>query len=103
MTEELKTSDMESQSICIIYPPLLPGVSFVLKSRLIHNLPTFHGLNGQDPKKYLFEFHTICASMKPRDVFEEQMKLQVFPFSLKAKLLIDIIIHHRVASLHGPL
>ncbi|KAL9241882.1 hypothetical protein vseg_015942 [Gypsophila vaccaria] len=83
--EELKAPDMELQPSFIVYSPLPQGVSFELKSGLINNLPSFHGLNGEDPNKHLSEFHTTCVSMRPRDATEEQMKLRAFPFSLKDK------------------
>ena len=41
------------------------NTSFELKSRLIHLLPTFHGLAGEDPHKHLKELHVVCMSMKP--------------------------------------
>ncbi|GJS80309.1 DNA-directed DNA polymerase, partial [Tanacetum coccineum] len=53
--------------------------------RLIHLLPTFHGLAGEDPHKHLKEFHVVCSTMKPREVTEEQIKLHAFPFSLVDK------------------
>ncbi|XP_061363074.1 uncharacterized protein LOC133306725, partial [Gastrolobium bilobum] len=51
-------------------------------SGLIHLLPKFHGLAGEDPYKYLKEFHVVCNTMKPQGVDEEQVKLRAFPFSL---------------------
>ena len=50
---------------------------------MIHLLPTFHGLSGKDPNKNLKKFHVVCSSMKPSGITEEQVKLRVFPFSLK--------------------
>ncbi|XP_024038240.1 uncharacterized protein LOC112498130 [Citrus sinensis] len=49
---------------------------------MIHLLPTFHGLAGEDPNKHLKEFHVVCSTMKPTGVSEEQVKLMAFPFSL---------------------
>ena len=49
---------------------------------VIRLLPTFHGLSGEDPNKYLKEFHVVCSSMKPLGISEEQVKLKAFPFSL---------------------
>ncbi|XP_019183634.1 PREDICTED: uncharacterized protein LOC109178454 [Ipomoea nil] len=59
------------------------NVQFELKSGLIHLLPSFRGLAGEDPHKHLKEFHVVCLSMKPTGVTEEQIKLRAFPFSLK--------------------
>ena len=49
---------------------------------MIHLLPTFHGLTGEDPNKHLKEFHVVCSSMKPLRISAEQVKLRAFPFSL---------------------
>ncbi|XP_019055703.1 PREDICTED: uncharacterized protein LOC104611813 [Nelumbo nucifera] len=59
------------------------AATFELKSGLIHLLPTFHGLTGEDPHKHLKELHVVCTNMKPTGVTEEQIKLRAFSFSLK--------------------
>ncbi|XP_062109887.1 uncharacterized protein LOC133821759 [Humulus lupulus] len=79
--KELAAPDIDQQPLCIQYAPL--DVNFELKSGLIHLLPSFHGLPGEDPNNHLKEFHIVCSSMKPASVTEEQMKLRAFPFSLK--------------------
>ena len=53
------------ESLCIQYPD--EGVPYVLKTGLIHLLPKFHGLAGEDPHKHLKEFHIVCSTMKPPD------------------------------------
>ena len=58
------------------------GAGFELKSGLIHLLPKFDELSGEDPNKHLTEFHIVYASMKPAGVIEEQIALKTFPFSL---------------------
>ena len=50
---------------------------------MIHLLPSFHDLSGEDLNKDLKEFHVVCTSMKPSGTMEEQVKLRAFPFSLK--------------------
>ena len=64
-------------------PDFPSTTTFELKSGLIHFLPTFHGLTGEDPHKHLKELHVVCTSMKPMGVTEDQIKLRAFPFSLK--------------------
>ncbi|XP_038978588.1 uncharacterized protein LOC120108942, partial [Phoenix dactylifera] len=80
--KELAAPDLNQQPLCITFPTL-DATTFELKSGLIHLLPTFHGLTGEDPHKHLKEFHVVCTSMKPTGVTEEQIKLRAFPFSLK--------------------
>ncbi|PKI49817.1 hypothetical protein CRG98_029794 [Punica granatum] len=80
---ELAAPDLNQQPLCITYPEI--ETAFELKSRLIHLLSTFHGLSGKDPHRHLKEFHTVCFTMKPRGVTEEQIKMRAFPFSLANK------------------
>jgi len=81
--KELAAPDLNQQPLCITFPTLEATTTFELKSGLIHLLPTFHGLTGEDPHKHLKELHVVCTSMKPTGVTEEQIKLRAFLFSLK--------------------
>ncbi|KAH9697834.1 hypothetical protein KPL71_023778 [Citrus sinensis] len=78
--KELAAPNLDQQPLCIENPN--PQVNFELKSGMIHLLPTFHGLAGEDPNKHLKEFHVVCSTIKPAGVSEEQVKLMAFPFSL---------------------
>ncbi|KAL0326912.1 UNVERIFIED_CONTAM: hypothetical protein Sangu_1769200 [Sesamum angustifolium] len=51
---DMTSPDLNQQPLCIEYPDL--EVNFELKSGLIHLLPTFRGLAGEDPHKHLKEF-----------------------------------------------
>ena len=81
--KELAAPDLNQQPLCITFPTLDATTTFELKSGLIHFLPTFHGLVGEDPHKHLKELHVVCTSMKPTGVTEDQIKLRAFLFSLK--------------------
>ncbi|XP_073153778.1 uncharacterized protein [Henckelia pumila] len=80
---QLGTPDLNQQPLCITFPTLEANATFELKSELIHLLPAFHGLAGEDPHKHLMEFHVVHMSMQPHGVTEEQIQLRAFPFSLK--------------------
>ena len=75
--------DVNQQPLCIELPN--EEVNFELKSGLIHLLPTFRGLAGEDPHKHLKEFHVVCSSMKPQGAIVDQIKMQAFHFSLTEK------------------
>ncbi|XP_031096820.1 uncharacterized protein LOC116001056 [Ipomoea triloba] len=77
---ELSAPYPNQQPLCIQHPAL--EVGFELRSGLIQLLPTFRGLENEDPHKHLKEFHVVCSSFKPQRVTEDQIKLRVFPFSL---------------------
>ena len=68
--KELAALDLNQQPLCITFPTLDATTTFELKSRLIHLLPTFHGLTGEDPHEHLKELHVVCMSMKPTGVTE---------------------------------
>ncbi|RDX92446.1 hypothetical protein CR513_25412, partial [Mucuna pruriens] len=65
-----------------VYPQLEPAQSYKLKSGLIHLLPKFHSLVGEDPHKHLKEFHVVCSKMTPHGIPEDYIKMKSFPFSL---------------------
>ncbi|KAL2226713.1 UNVERIFIED_CONTAM: hypothetical protein Sindi_2030000 [Sesamum indicum] len=77
---DMTSPDLNQQPLCIEYPDL--EVDCELKSGLIHLLPTFRDLAGEDPHKHLKEFHVVCSGMHPQGISEEQVKLRAFPFSL---------------------
>ena len=78
--KELAAPTLDQQPLCIDMPQF--EVAFKLRSGMIHLLPTFHGLAGEDPNKHLKEFHVVCLSMKPIGISVEQVKLRAFLFSL---------------------
>ena len=80
-TENMAAPDFTYESLCIQYPN--EGVPYVLKTGLIHLLPKFHGLAGEDAHKHLKEFHIVCSTMKPPDVQEDHIFLKAFPHSLE--------------------
>ncbi|RDX79481.1 hypothetical protein CR513_40095, partial [Mucuna pruriens] len=80
--KELATPDVVYQLWCIQYPQLEPAQTYELKYGLIHLLPKFHGLVGEDPYKHLKEFHVVCSTMKPQGIPEDYIKMKAFPFSL---------------------
>ncbi|RDX63032.1 hypothetical protein CR513_58583, partial [Mucuna pruriens] len=80
--KELATPDVVYQPWCIQYPQLEPAQTYELKSGLIHLLPKFHGLAGEDPHKHLKEFHVVCSTMRPQGISEDYIKMKAFSFSL---------------------
>jgi len=46
-------------------------------------LPSFYGLNNEDPYKHLDEFLEICTTVKIQNLTDDALKLRLFPFSLK--------------------
>ncbi|RDX82310.1 hypothetical protein CR513_36917, partial [Mucuna pruriens] len=80
--KELATPDVVYQPWCIQYLQLESTQTYELKSGLIHMLPKFHGLAGEDPHKHLKEFHVVCSTIRPQGIPEDYIKMKAFPFSL---------------------
>ncbi|RDX97056.1 hypothetical protein CR513_20225, partial [Mucuna pruriens] len=75
--KELATPDVVYQPWCIQCPPLEPAQSYKLKSSLIHLLPKFHGLAGEDPHKHLKEFHMVCSTMRSQGIPKDHVKMKM--------------------------
>ncbi|RDY14425.1 hypothetical protein CR513_00534, partial [Mucuna pruriens] len=42
----------------------------------------FHGLAGEDPHKYLKEFHVVYSTMRLQGIPKDYIKMKAFLFSL---------------------
>lgn len=61
--------NIDWQPLCITYPKTTSN--FELKSGLIHLLPIFYALAGEDLHKHLKEFHIVCDGMRLHGVTKE--------------------------------
>ena len=66
---------------CIRYPNV--ARSFELKPSVLNCLLTFYGLENEDPYSHLNDFHAIYQTFKYVNFSDEDVKLRLFPFSLK--------------------
>ncbi|RDX65190.1 hypothetical protein CR513_56172, partial [Mucuna pruriens] len=80
--KELAIPNVVYQPWCIQYPQLELAQTYELKSGLIHLLPKFHGLAGEDPHKHLKEFHVVYSTMRLQGIPKDYIKMKAFPFSL---------------------
>jgi hypothetical protein len=65
--------------------PNVTAAHYEIKSSIIQMLPSFYGLNNEDPYKHLDEFLEICTTIKMQNFSEDALKMRLFPFSLKDK------------------
>ncbi|XP_024032811.1 uncharacterized protein LOC112095322 [Morus notabilis] len=68
---------------CIMFPPNAPPTDF--KPGMIALLPTFHGLENENPYVHIREFEEVVATFHSRAEATNTVKLNFFPFSLKDK------------------
>ncbi|GAU44244.1 hypothetical protein TSUD_139370 [Trifolium subterraneum] len=78
---QLAAPDVNYNGLCIEYVDV--AVPFELKSGLIHLLPRFSSLAGEDPHKHLKEFQVVCSTpLRPEEKY--------FPASRAASIRKEI-------------
>jgi hypothetical protein len=70
-----------SSHSCIV---LLPtnATHYDLKPHIIQMLPSFYGLDHENPYSHVKKFKNICVTTKFQNFSEEAVHLKLFPFSL---------------------
>ena len=48
-------------------------------------LPTFHGMESENPYSHIREFEGVCNTFKEETATADLMRLKLFPFTLKDK------------------
>ena len=66
---------------CIIPP--IEDVS--VRPYLVPLLPTFHGMENENPNTHIWEFEEVCTTFKEGAIDMELLKLKAFPLTLKDK------------------
>ncbi|KAL5537987.1 hypothetical protein UlMin_045695 [Ulmus minor] len=69
---------------CIVLPET-NATHFELKPSIIQLLPSFYGLEREDPYMHVKEFLEICSTFRFQNFSDESVRLRLFPFSLKDK------------------
>jgi len=68
---------------CIVLPVNHHRFNFKLDT--IQLLPTFHGMESENPYTHMKEFKEVCGTCMDSTVNEDVVRLKLFPFSLKDK------------------
>ena len=79
-----------------IHPPRMSAPScimplteqMVIRPYLVPLLPTFHGMESENPYSHIREFEEVCNTFKEKTTTVDLMRLKVFPFTLKDKAKI---------------
>ena len=66
---------------CIV-PPL---EDIIIKLYLVPLLPTFHGMESENPYSHIREFEEVCNTFKEDIPNVDMMRLKFFPLTLKDK------------------
>jgi hypothetical protein len=70
-----------SSHSCIVLPPT-NATHYDLKPHVTQMLPSFYGLDHENPYSHVKKFKNICATTKFQNFSEEAVHLRLFPFSL---------------------
>ena len=57
----------------------------VVRPYLVPLLPTFHGMENENPYTHIWEFEVVCSTFKESVTDMDLMRLKVFPLNLKDK------------------
>ncbi|WJZ92710.1 hypothetical protein VitviT2T_011692 [Vitis vinifera] len=69
---------------CIV----LPTEQQVIRPHIVPLLPTFHGMESENPYAHIKEFEDVCNTFKEEGASIDLMRLKLFPFTLKDKTKI---------------
>ena len=75
---------------CIIFPINVNNFNF--KHGMISLLPKFHGLDSENPYLHLKEFEEVCSTFHDQSCNEETIGLKLFPFLLKTRQKLGLIL-----------
>ena len=78
---ELFAPVVTSSHLCIVLPPT-NAIHFDLKPHVIQLLPSFHGLDNENPYSHAKKFKDICVTFKFQYFSEESVHFRCFPFTL---------------------
>ncbi|WJZ92715.1 hypothetical protein VitviT2T_011697 [Vitis vinifera] len=69
---------------CIV-PPI---EQLVIRPHIVPLLPTFHGMESENPYAHIKEFEDVCNTFQEGGASIDLMRLKLFPFTLKDKAKI---------------
>ena len=76
-----------------IHPPRMGAPScivpitdqMIVRPYMVPLLPTFHGMESENPYLHMREFDEVCNTFKEEIVIMDLIRLKLFPFTLKDK------------------
>ncbi|RWR94836.1 hypothetical protein CKAN_02414900 [Cinnamomum micranthum f. kanehirae] len=75
----------ENASPSCIQLPTIQVAQYEIKPSTINLIPSFCGLNNEDPYSHIDDFLVICSIVRINNFSSEALKMFLFPFSLKDK------------------
>jgi hypothetical protein len=96
---ELFAPTAVSTHSCIVLPPT-NATHYDLKPHVIQMLPSFYGLDHENPYSHVKNFRSITTTTKFQNFLEESVNLLLFPFSLhdRATEWLDSLVPDSITS-----
>ena len=76
-----------------MHPPRMSAPSYivppieqlVIRPHIVPLLPTFHGIESENPYQHIKEFEDVCNTFREGEALIDLMRIKLFPFTLKDK------------------
>ena len=96
MRDHIHPSRVSAPSYII---PLAEDVA--VRPYLVPLLPTFHGIENENPYTHIRDFEEVCTTFKEGEIDMDLLKLKAFPLSLKdkAKIWLDSLRPRTIGNL----
>ena len=83
-----------------IHPPRVSAPSCIVplaedvigRPYLVPLLPTFHGIENENPYTHIRDFEEVCTNFKEGAIDMELLKLKAFPLTLKTRQRFGLIL-----------
>ena len=62
-----------------------PTEQVVIRPHIVPLLPTFHGMESENPYQHIKEFEDVCNTFREGEASIDLMRIKLFPFTLKDK------------------
>ena len=64
-----------------------PTEQLVIRPHIVPLLPTFHGMESENPYAHIKEFEDVCNTFQEGGASIDLMRLKLFPFTLRGCLV----------------
>ena len=77
-----------------------PTEQLVIRPHIVPLLPTFHGMESENPYAHIKEFEDVCRTFREGGASINLMRLKLFPFTLndKAKVWLNSLMPRSIRS-----
>ena len=78
-----------------------PAEDVAVRPYLVPLLPTFHGMENENPYTHIRDFEEVCITFKEVTIEMDLLKLKAFPLTLKDKKFTETKNHQKLGRAAG--